>query len=149
MSFRKDILEIANDIRRDVPAGLDLRQQNKLEIIRRVWAGGKPGSDGGKSDTTLELVERYKVRQLSTREIAGSGGVFETGDLRIGPITPSNGAGVGYTVAQLAPDGGGNVEVIYKLSGPHAGEYRRIALETVSDVSWFLVLRRTLKQPRP
>lgn len=156
-TFREDMLELANDIRRDVPGSLDLRQQHKLEIIIRTWNDGRPGTPGGSVDTapgdatktSLELVERYKVRQVTTREINESGGRLEEGDIRVGPITPTNGAGVGYTTSQLAPSTSSvSVEVIYKLSGPHQGYYRRVFLDSTSDVSWFLVLRRTARQPQ-
>lgn len=147
MTFRTGILATANAIRMNVPKSLDLRQNNALSIVQRVWAGGVRDAAGGFTDTTLDLVERYRVRQVSTREIAGSGGVYENGDLRIGPITPSNGT-IGYTAAQIAPTFvAAATELRYVLAGNHAGIYRRVSFENTSDVSWYLVLRRTNDSP--
>lgn len=151
MSFRTGLLQRVAAIRKNVPASLDLRQQNKLTIVVRVWHGTRIGGAGGFTDSKLELVDRPRVKQLTTREIASSGGRYEAGDLRVQHLTPSNGAGVGYTVEQLAPPIEGvaaqRTQVLYLLEGPHRGTYRRIALETTSDVSWHIVLRRTQDAP--
>lgn len=145
MTFRTGLLALANSIRKGVPAGLDLRQQNKLTIIVRQWNGTRKRGAGSYTDLSrLELVERPRIEQVSTREIASGRGLYEEGDIKVKHITPSNGAGVGYTVAQIAPVAPNQLaEVIYQLEGPHQGWYRRIEARTTSDVSWHLVLRRT------
>ena len=80
-------------------------------------------------DNRLELPAVYKARQVTTREIASSGGCYEAGDVKVGPITPA------YTAA----DG---IEIIYELVGAHAGEYSLLGLVSAAPFGWWVVLGR-------
>lgn len=129
MSFRLGLLPLVDAIRRDVAgvAGLDQRP-NRVTIITRTWSSGKIGR-GTFIDTEVALPPQLPVHQLATAEIAGSGGFYETGDVHVARITPSDGLGTGFTPAQLAPsfDEEG-IEVIYRIDGPLAGEYALVQL---------------------
>jgi len=102
-----------------------------VTIVTRFWTGGALGS-GDKVDTggrpgtlPLALPPWTKVRQVNEREIAGSGGRYEQGDLLIGNIRPSYIDPVtslpgGFTAEDLDPirtlrPGTQGVEVIYQL----------------------------------
>jgi hypothetical protein len=99
------------DVRSDVLPDLDearalidelgLRRYS-VTIRRRQWSGGKPGL-GTATNTDLVLSPRPRVREISVREVAGSGGTFESGDFRIDKITPRYTAPTtgGYTPAML------------------------------------------------
>src|SRR5437016_3334282 len=113
MSFRDTMLRVADRLRaRTGPDGFDIRP-SRLSIITRTWAAGHRGSPapspGAPSyvDVVLDLPQVYAVRQLSTREVASSGGTYETGDLLVGPITPAykriDGGQGGFTEDQLKP----------------------------------------------
>ncbi len=128
------------------PDGLDLRT-NFLTIRTRTWSGSVIG-DGTPTDSDLVLPKHYPVRYVTAAEIAVSGGQYEIGDIAVNHITPSNGAGVGFTPTQLKPlvteD---NVELIYLITGAHAGEYVIRTLETYRPFSYRLVLSRSTATP--
>lgn len=128
------------------PFGLDIRT-NRLTIRTRTWSGSVLG-DGTVTDSDLVLLGHYPVRLVTAAEITSSGGQYEIGDIAVNHITPSNGAGVGYTPLQLKPlvtqD---NVETIYVLTGSHGGEYALKTLETYRPFSYRLVLSRSTVTP--
>jgi hypothetical protein len=138
------------------PAGFDIRP-TALAIITRRWTSGAVGvtpddaTSAAYTDTRLALPAVYKVRQLTTREIASSGGRYEAGDVRLGPITPAysnaDGSQGGVSEAQLKPDGDDATEIVYELAGAHAGEYALIALVSAAPFSWWLVLGRRQTTP--
>jgi len=148
MSFRTDFLSVVDSIRAIAgPSGFDIRT-SQLTIRTRIYTNGRRNSTDTYVDTDLVLAQFYKVRQMTTREIAGSGGAYELGDIVVGPITPSDGAGVGYTEAQLDPrtavDG---TEFIYVLTGAHAGKYNLKELRSTSAFHYTLVLTREETSP--
>lgn len=119
MTVRTAILPALDKVRSILgPTVMDLRPTS-VTIVTRTWSGGRRGV-GTASDATVALPTWVKVRMVTAREIAQSGGRYEQGDLRIGPITPaftdSLGNTGGFTEAQLAPKGAQGVEIIYKLA---------------------------------
>jgi hypothetical protein len=147
MSIRSALLKVADKVR-----ALPSRPSwdvwpTSLTIRVRTWEGGRIGTEGGTTDVDLVISPKPRVKDVSQREIAGSGGRYEAGDVRVGPITPQY-AGGGYTPAQLAPPVGSNgVEVLYVLSGGISGEYGRVDLQTDHSLSYWLVLRRKRSTP--
>jgi hypothetical protein len=146
-------LVAADSVRkRTAPGGYDYRTI-KIDIVRRVWSGGEAGAGTITSTTLLNLPQCIKVTHVSEREIAGSGGRYETGDLKVGPITPSYTVGAltgGYTPAQLDPAAAGvstGTEIVYVLTGAVVGDYRLYALHTERAVSYYMVLRRLRSTP--
>lgn len=129
--------------------------QSQLTIIQRRWNGGLIGNEGGYFDTTLPLPQHYEIALVSTAQIMGSGGQYETGDIRIGPITPPFVDNFsltphigGFSEAQLHPvPKTDDVQIIYSVTGLHAGEYQFVALESVDPTGYVLVLRRLITKP--
>jgi hypothetical protein len=120
---------------------------NRVTIRTRTWSGTRL-RQGDPTDVDLELPARYPVRYLTGQEISSSAGQYETGDVLVRHITPSDGTGVGYTPAQLQPAvTTNNVELIYILVGEHAGEYTLIDLRTFRPFSYEMVLRRKSTTP--
>ncbi len=139
------------------PSRFDIRPTS-LSVVTRRWASGAIGvepDDGATvpfSDDRLDLAAVYKVRQVTTREIASSGGRYETGDVKVGPITPAytnaDGSTGGVTEAQLKPVvADGATEILYELRGAHAGEYALLGLMTTSPFGWWVVLGRRQTTP--
>lgn len=150
MSLRSSALKTANILRglASKPA-IDI-YTTIVTIRTRSWTGGRIGAAGGYVDEDLVLLPRPRVREINQREIAGSGGRYQAGDVRVGPITPAHpeNPGVGYTETQLAPDVTTNgVEILYVLEGGVTGEYRRVDLETDRAFSYTLILRRKRSTP--
>lgn len=147
MSLRTSALKIANKLRAlpSKPA-LDI-YTTSVTIRTRTNAGGRIGVDAVKTDVDVVIRPRPKVREVNQREIAGSGGLYQAGDVKVGPITPAHSGG-GYTAAQLAPVTSTNgVEIIYVLSGGVTGEYKRVDLTTDRAFSYWLLLRRKRSTP--
>jgi hypothetical protein len=146
MSLRTELLPVVDDLRGLAgPDGFDVRT-SQLTIRTRSWSGGKRGI-GPKTDSDFPLPQKYKIRELTMREVAGSGGHFEMEDVRVGPITPLDVDGGGYTIEQLAPDGRTGIETIYVISGDLSGEYTRIDFDRTKPFSWYLTLRRRRTTP--
>ena len=105
--------------------------------------------------STLLRPRRWPVRQLSQREIAGSGGKYNEGDIRVSDISPayvSHGGG-GFTPLQLDPSIGfpkpcNDTEILYLLDGDQTGIFSLVSLDTSSDpTAWSMVLRNTRLSP--
>ncbi len=144
---------------RKIPGTLGLRP-NAVTIEIRTWDGGKVGRGAATVSTPgdpfgtvgLTILPTPKVREVSTHEVASSGGVYEQGDLVVGPITPAypGPPAGGYTVEQIAPEiapDQAGIEVVYLITGPDAGEYRRITANTDRALHFTLMLRRTNRTP--
>lgn len=147
MSLRTGLLKCAEAVRR-IPSlpTVDVRPTT-VTVRTRTWAGGRVGVDGGYTDVDFPILPTPLVREIAQREIAGSGGRYEVGDLRVGPMTPSYPEG-GFTREQLAPEATTNgVEVLYVLEGGITGEYMRVDLQTDRSLSYFLLLRRKASTP--
>lgn len=157
MSLRTRMLPVFERLRALTgPSRFDIRPTS-LSIVTRRWTSGIVGvqsddpSTPAYSDARLDLPATYKVRQVTTREIASSAGRYEAGDVKVGPLTPAytaaDGSTGGVTEAQLKPDGEAGTEIFYELSGAHAGEYALIALVSTAPFGWWLVLGRRQTAP--
>lgn len=147
MSFRTIMLDVADTLRALTgPDVFDIRT-TKLDIITRTYPGGRRSSQAAYVDDVLDIEQIYRIRPLKTHEIAASGGKYEIGDVIVGPITPK-GDTLGWTEEQLQPkptnDG---VEIIYRCSGSHSGDYARVELRSHKPFSYFLILRRKSNTP--
>lgn len=146
MGFLQDCRKLA-DGARQYASDLTGIRTNRVTIRKRTWSGTRLRL-GDPTDVDLELPARYPVRYLTGQEISSSAGQYETGDVLVRHITPSNGASVGYPAAQLQPAiTTNNVELIYLLVGEHAGEYTLIDLRTFKPFSYEMVLRRKTTTP--
>lgn len=142
--FRDELLADVDSIRAEIagPTGLDV-QMHQVQIVVKRWVGERPGSAGGFTKTITDLGRRYNVREVSTREVNASGGKYQVGDVKVGPITPEFPGG-GFAPSELAPEpDDARDEILYLLTGPHGGTYSRRALESFRAFSYYLVLTRT------
>jgi hypothetical protein len=148
-NLRQHLNRVAERIRA-LPVRLGERPTT-VTIEVREWSGRRVGDGSLMSTTSTVITPAPKVREVSLREIAGSGGRYEAGDVRVGPITPAYDTGVatgGYTSAQLAPLMTRNaLEVVYVLAGWMAGEYLRTDLESDKSHQFYLVLRKNRATP--
>lgn len=148
MTLRDDLLPIMHDTRQ-IMQDLGFRT-NTLAIITRVWSGEIGDTDAGFDDgTPVVIAPLPRIRQLSSKEVASSGGQYEMGDVRIDKITPAFSGG-GYTPEQIAPEippGTTDTEVIYRITGTLDGDYARVALNTDRALGYSMVVRRMTRTP--
>jgi len=128
------------------PSALDICP-SQVTIRTRVWSGGAL-RQGTTTDTDLVLPQQLFLRQVTTREIENSGGRYEQGDIAVTNIVPNDPAnpGIGYTESQLAPVANvPGMEILYFVTGQHAGDYTRGYVETTDPFEYrlFLTRRRT------
>lgn len=144
MSFRTALNKtIANIKVITGPTRLDIRP-HQLTIRKRTWSGESPGQIGSTyTDVDLVLPQIFKIRQVNIHEVAESGGNYQTGDVIVEHITPSDGAGTGFTPTQLRPlITGDNQERLYVITGDGglAGTYNLLELRSWRPFSYDLVL---------
>ena len=153
MTLRTRMLPVFDRLRALTgPTRFDIRPTS-LSIITRRWASGTAGVEPDDptapaySDARLDLPAIYKVRQVTTRELASSGGRYEAGDVRVGPITPAFDSADGSTGRARRRSSSpyrrtSGREILYELVGAHAGEYALLGLETTAPFGWRVTLRR-------
>ncbi len=160
-TFRQDMIPIAVDvdsIRGDLDAA-----PTRVDIITRTWSEGQRGK-GDPTESILYLGRGddppcIPVRHVSTREIASSGGRYEEGDIRIGPIRPQgfddiDQVFVGFTQSQLNPpiDQEG-IEVIYRLTPTDdsgtgiCGDYALVEFKRDRFLRFELIVGRDRRTP--
>ena len=150
-AFKESMKQLADNLRALAgPASFDVIA-DQLTIRTRVWTNGYRGPlTDPRVDTDLVIPQIYKIQQVSTEEIVSSGGKYEQGDIKIGPITPnyvtSTGTG-GFTPLQLNPNGADGTEIIYVIAGTHGGNYQLVEEQSWKRFSYFLVLRRRYETP--
>jgi len=142
MSIRTSLIKLVDRYRALTgPDHFDLRT-NQLTIRTRRWSGGQVEL-GDPIDSDLVLPAIYPVRYLTAHELRTAAGRYELVDILVDHITPSDGNGTGYTQEQLYPTVTDNgTEIIYILTGTHAGEYRCMDIRTYRPFTYQLVIRR-------
>jgi hypothetical protein len=147
MSFRTDFYPLLDELRSLAgPSEFDIRL-NQLTIRTRTWSGTIVG-EGTSTDSDLVLPAHYPVRFMTAQEISSAAGEYEVSDLLVDHITPFDGVSVGYTKDQLRPQPtSDNVEIIYILTGSHAGDYHCMEIRNYKAFTTQLVLRRRGETP--
>lgn len=152
------------------PGALDI-SPTRLTIITRSWDGGRRNVGRFTDGPVTEIPNWVPIRHVTQREIAGSGGRYEQGDVKIGPVLPAFGdpgcgcppgapvAGVpgvsgGFTPEQLNPtvteEG---IEIIYRLTPNHpnttgiAGDYQLQDFQRDQPFEFYLVVGRERTTP--
>lgn len=159
MSVRTTLLAALDYIRTTIPGptSFDVRPTS-VSIQQWVWSNGLRGSGARTVVQVATLPAGTKVRHVTQREIANSGGRYESGDVRVGPITPTYAAtgalpAGGFTEQQLDPpvaaQGVENVYVLALQAGASgiSGEYQLLQLERDRALHMSLVLRKRRTTP--
>lgn len=145
MTLRDELLPVVNDARTLVD-GLGLRSF-AVRVEVRSWSGARIGAGVLTTPSTLTLEPRPRVRDVSAREVASSGGTLRTSDRRITGITPAH-AGGGYTPEQLRPAITGQQERVYVLTGEDGeSEWELVEASFDRPFGHELVLRRRRATP--
>jgi hypothetical protein len=152
VTLRDNLLPTFQGVRGKIQ-GFGLRQ-NAL-AIKTLIHDGRPGlPETTISETVLTLTPTPKIREISSREVASSGGHYELGDLKVTKITPQhtkNAVTAGYTPEEIRPQpslvDGQHLEVIYAITGPTAGDYTLVDSDFSKNFGYELTLRRRITTP--
>lgn len=161
-------IKMALDVRREIGGIMGLRPFSVFVRTRR-WSGGRVGQgtyvdNAGGPDVQLTNgvplpgipPQPVRVRQMSSKDIIASGGLFRDRDLRVGPVTPPYPAGVlpagGFGDSTIDPPQDGTVptEIFWIVFGPGmfpGGSMCTKVQEEVTALHYSLVLRSTGGQP--
>lgn len=84
-SFREEMLALADELRYMPRDDFDWRPWDVI-FRRRMWSGGAVGQ-GTATVSAFTLLPAPRCRQLTQREVDGSGGRYSDGDWKVEPIT--------------------------------------------------------------
>lgn len=144
--LRLTVLEDVLQVTRPYLATLGFRT-NTVSMVVRQWTG-EPGATGSTftDSTPLDLYPIPRVRALSQDDVESSGGLYQMGDLRVDRLSPKHASG-GYDPEDLRPAVDENAQIIYLVTGPNAGEFDLVDLETTHNFEYVLTLRRRRTTP--
>lgn len=153
MTLRDDLLGDIDDIR-GIPGELGLRLFT-VTVLTRASVGARPGVGSSVDATATLAVARgsfdARVRNLTSKDVIASGGLYTDQDVKVGPFTPPfDGGGTEISVFDPASTGSG-LEVYFKITGPGYSAdgdwFKRIASDTSKPFAYTLTLRKTGKVP--
>lgn len=132
-------------------------RRHTVSILTRTWQGQRPGQ-GPHVDvlTTLYINGQYNpsVTQVSTREIAASGGLYRNEDIKVGPFVPPYPGSKNNTDHEaIDPEvGTAGVEIFWKVTGSEYGGsvgawFKKISIDKTQPLQFSFVLRKTGKIP--
>src|SRR4051812_8934762 len=117
MSFASSFKPKLDRIRSRIPSSFGIRSISIT--VRVVTTEGSLLTTGYSTvvDTPIRSIsgDRYKVKDVSPRDVVSSGGQYQTGAMRVGP-TPPPFSGGGFTKADLIPPSGQGREVFYGVT---------------------------------
>lgn len=146
-TLRESLMPVVDNLRA-LPQTLGFRTM-EVRIRRRVWPGAIGDDSGGPPvDTDLVLSPWPRVKEVTGKDVAASGGTYRTGDLNIGPITPAysvSGKSGGYTDAQLRPvSTDDHTQIIYVVAGD---DYQYVDDITDRAMARWVIVRRKETTP--
>lgn len=150
MSFVSGFKPTLDAIRTGIPSTYGLRGVSLT--VRTIHFEGDYLT-GGQEVVTDKVIgsptgDRYKVRVVSTKDVVASGGIYQQGSIRVGPITPPYPGG-GFTAADLIPPSAPGQTVLYGLTDS-AGQMQWCQMassDTMNDLHWYIVLNPTGTTP--
>jgi len=155
-TFREGLLP-ALDVIRGIPGQLGLRLF-EVTVVQRSWSGPRAGI-GGRVDTSTAVrvalgTYQTKVRQVTERDIIASGGVYNTQQFVVGPITPpfTGSAADGDAITAFEPPvGTAPTEVFFNIKGPGfptaGGWFKKVGQDVTKSFRYTFVVEKTAVQP--
>lgn len=145
-SFRDAWLPKLDKIRAGIPSKFGIRQV-ELKVRVKTWSGGAVGK-GGKTVTDTIIGgpggTRYKIQSVTTKDILLSGGLYQAGQYKIGPITPPYPGGT-YTADDIVPPTlpGQTREVYYGVTDATGTTQwcSMVGADTLNALHWYLFLK--------
>ena len=153
----RDSLLPALDVIRGIPAALGMRLYT-VAVVQRTWTGARPGL-GTKTDVTTGVkvdlgIFQTTVRQLTERDVIASGGLYNTQQFRVGPITPpfAGSTADGDAISVFDPVvGSTGVEIFFNIKGPGfpsgGGWFKKVGQDVSRPFRYTFIVEKTAAQP--
>lgn len=143
MSFVDRFRPRLDRIRTNIPSRIGVRSATLVVRTTQFLGDFLTGGESVSEDKTIAGPNggRYKVRIVSTKDVVASGGLFQQGAMRVGPITPPYPGGP-WTKDDLIPPSHAGREVIYGITD-QTGQTQWCKMasnDTVHDLHWFIIL---------
>jgi hypothetical protein len=150
LSFIPGFLPTLDKIRAGIPSARGIRSVTL--VVRKTLMSGSmiDNPSVSSTDTVIKSIsgDRYKVREMSTKDVVASGGKYQSGSLRVGPMTPPFPGG-GFTKDDLIPPSAKGQDVLYGITD-QTGVTQWCSMadaDTANDLHWYLVLNPTGSEP--
>lgn len=153
MTFREDMLAMVNDLQ-DIPGPdcLDIRT-NRVFIVQRQFGQSTDYELGNAQDCETEILPRPLIRERNMgRELIVKPVHQKFVDIIVGSTTESG----GFDADDLNPEDRTQTDIIFRVQGPNAGEYRLKDYTASRPFRQTLILRRMpgetgkrLQHPQP
>lgn len=130
MSLRSDLIPVVDDTR-ELIADLGFRLETFVVRVR-TWSGAEVGR-GTATDVDVTLTPPPKWKDVPTRLVFDSPGIYEAGDKLVSKISAT------YTESDLNPTLTGVQELIWLVNGE---EWRPVARPEPKAFEWRVTLRR-------
>lgn len=145
-TFRDSFLPKLDKIRAGVPSKFGIRMV-ELKVRTKDWTTKNVGS-GSKTITDTIIggpgATRYKIAVVTTRDVIASGGLYQAGQYKVGPITPPYPGGP-FTADQLIPPKlpGQNREIYYGVTDATGITQwcSSVGSDTLNALHWYLYLK--------
>lgn len=149
-SFREAFAPTLDAIRTGIPTAFGIRTVS-LTVRVKTWSGAAVGK-GTKTVTDTLITgpagNRYKIREVNAKDVVLSGGLYQSGQYKVGPITPPY-AGGPFTAADLIPPKTSSPREVYYGVTDSTGITQWCSMmgaDTMNALRWFLYLKPTGSQ---
>jgi hypothetical protein len=164
MAARDTYLAIADYYRAQLDQVWGHRQHEVYIRVSTVTPGAPSyGSYGGPGFSASETITETritvgplndsnpKVEQVKQQDVVASGGLYQTQDLRVGPLTPSYpGGGLDPDIID-PPQSATTKSVAYRIVGPstpaEGAIYAKVGQTITKNYGYYLILRKTAEEP--
>ena len=139
MTFREDLLPCLDAIQ-DIagPDCLDLRT-NRVFIVQRQFGQSTDYELGTAADCETEITPRPHIRERNKgRELV----VKPVHQKYVDIITGATTASGGFDADNVNPEDRTQADIIFRIEGPNAGEYRLVDYSAARPFRQVLILRR-------
>lgn len=146
MSFVSSFKPTLDALRTNIPSTYGIRSATLTVRTVRFEGDYLTGGQSVMTDTAITgpTGGRYRVKDVSTKDVVASGGQFQHGAIRVGPITPPHPGGA-WTAEDLIPSSASQQSVIYIVTDQtgRAIECQMASADTMNDLHWYIVLNPT------
>lgn len=146
-TFREAFAPTLDAIRTGIPSAFGIRTV-ELKVRVKDWSGSAVGK-GTKTVTDTVIAgpggNRYKIKEVTSKDVLASGGKYQAGQFKVGPITPPY-AGGPVAATDIIPAKPSNPREVYYGVTDATGVTQwcsMVGADTMNALHWFIYLAPT------